>query len=126
MAFQVNNNAEIRDTNGKGLGLFASQHLSKGLRVLAEEPLLTYENRDEAVQMISTDFPSLSLEDQGVFTRLYAGPLDIVPFLPSGTATRETQAASAARLAQIARYNGFEGVGLGYAISFAAASLNHE
>lgn len=122
----MNDNTEIRDANGKGLGLFASQRLTKGLRIFSEEPFLVYESRDEAVRRISTDFQNLSEDDKGIFTRLHAGSLDLVPFLQAGSEIRNTAAVSAQRLARIAAYNSFEGVGVGCVIAKATAALNHE
>ncbi|KAK7968949.1 hypothetical protein PG988_008022 [Apiospora saccharicola] len=60
MAYPLNWNAEIRQCGDalKGLGLFASQRLSKGLKVLSEAPLLVYEARDDLVADIQHQFPS--------------------------------------------------------------------
>ncbi|KAK8083828.1 SET domain-containing protein [Apiospora saccharicola] len=114
MAYPLNWNAEIRQCGDalKGLGLFASQRLSKGLKVLSEAPLLVYEARDDLVADIQHQFPQLPEAGQRLFTRMYAGYRDVGPRLPAGD-VRDAYVTRPVRLRNIARLNSFEGVGIG-------------
>ncbi|KAK8035806.1 hypothetical protein PG991_001879 [Apiospora marii] len=127
MAFRLNWNAEIRQCAdaGKGLGLFATQRLSKGLKVLSEAPLLVYEDRDDLVTDIENQFSQLPEAGQQLFTRLYAGYRDLVPRMPVGP-VREARAILPSRLREIAKLNSFEGVGIGCVLSAGFAAVNHE
>ncbi|KAI0021913.1 hypothetical protein F4780DRAFT_778188 [Xylariomycetidae sp. FL0641] len=83
----VNANVGIQSTEqaSKGLGLFASCHLSKGLKIMSETPVLKNASCDEAIAAIEHEFAHLPGEIKGPFTRLYAGPVDISPLLPPGS-----------------------------------------
>lgn len=49
----------------EGTGLFATQRLSKGLKVLSEAPLLVYEARDDLVADVEYQFPPLPEQVSG-------------------------------------------------------------
>ncbi|KAK8140166.1 hypothetical protein PG984_000232 [Apiospora sp. TS-2023a] len=127
MAYRLNWNVEIRQCGDamKGLGLFASHRLSKGLKVLSEAPLLVYEARDDLVADIEYQFPQLPEAGQRLFTRMFAGYRDVAPYLPLGD-VREAYETRTVRLRRIARLNSYEGVGIGCVLSPGFATINHE
>ncbi|KAI1875024.1 hypothetical protein JX265_003708 [Neoarthrinium moseri] len=122
--YQVNANCHVNHAGGKGIGLFASQFLSKGLLILADQVILGYETRDEAIQNIVRDCNALDSETKSTFLRLFAGPTDIAPIVRNGTLRQQLMMAPE-RLRNIARYNAVEGHGTGCAIAFGSSAVNH-
>ncbi|KAK7941334.1 uncharacterized protein PG986_013721 [Apiospora aurea] len=125
--YRLNWNVEIRQCGDKMkcLGLFATHRLTKGLKVVSEEPLLVYESRDELVAAITQQLPQLPEAGQQLFALLYAGHRDVAALLPAG-AVRDTQATKPRRLRQIAQLNSFEGIGIGCLLSPGLAAINHD
>ncbi|KAK7989896.1 DDE superfamily endonuclease domain-containing protein [Apiospora arundinis] len=127
MAFRLNYNVEIRQCADveKGLGLFAVHRLTKGLKIIAEAPLLVDETRDDLARNVVQQFSSLPPDGQAVLIRMYAGHNDVNPMLPPGV-VRDTHAVRPSRLSTIARLNGLEGIGIGCALSPGAVAINHD
>ncbi|KAK8087869.1 SET domain-containing protein 5 [Apiospora hydei] len=126
----VNANVAIRACSSpeRSLGLFASQRMTKGLKIMSEEPLLIDESRQDMIATIDQDILALSPAAKALITRMYAGPLDIVPVL-TGQHVREQReqlAVASARLQQIVRLNSVEGAGTGCILSPALSSINRE
>ncbi|KAK7941335.1 uncharacterized protein PG986_013722 [Apiospora aurea] len=126
----VNGNVAIRqcDSPERGLGLFATLRLSKGLKILSEQPLLVDETRQDMINDVAYEFHALPLASQALFTRLYAGPLDLVPIM-TGENEREQRArlsVATARLQQIVHLNSVEGAGADAFIPNAYAYYNYE
>ncbi|KAK6863803.1 hypothetical protein PG995_000331 [Apiospora arundinis] len=123
----VNVNVHIRACQApdRGLGLFASQRLSKGLKILSEEPLLIAESRDDMVDDVNQDFNNLLPAQKALLTRCYAGRYDMVPLMTIEH-VRAQQSTAAYRLQMIAQLNSHEGAGIGCILSPALATINHE
>lgn len=110
----------------KGLGVFTTRNLSKGLRLLAETPLLAYESTFDAMEDIERSFECLSFFNQAGFIRLFAGALDITPFLKKIRRWSEIDVARVPnRLRQIVRFNSVEGQGIGCVLAILSSFLNH-
>ncbi|KAK8050730.1 SET domain-containing protein [Apiospora phragmitis] len=127
MSHPVNANVDIHacELPERGLGLFASRKLSKGLKVMSEVPFLVGETQQDMVNDIDEEFPLLPLPAQALFTRLFAGSVDMVPVLPAGH-DRDQLSVATARLEQIVQLNSVEGAGTGCFLSPAAAAINHD
>ncbi|KAI1097543.1 hypothetical protein F4804DRAFT_351528 [Jackrogersella minutella] len=108
----------------KGIGLFSLNKLSKGLRLLIEVPMLTHESKEEAVANIQFDFHSLPLAHQALYTRLFAGPTDVIPLM-NVQPVRDLGSTDLTRLKTIMECNGMEGQGLGCVLLFFGSLLNH-
>lgn len=126
-SYPVNTNVEIRACRARerGLGLFASQRIAAGLEILSEEAFLVDETRDDMIAGIGQAFATLPLASQALFTRLFAGRLDMVPHMGAGP-DRDQDSVALARLQRIVRLNSIEGAGIGCVISPAVSSINHE
>ncbi|KAI1777355.1 hypothetical protein F4818DRAFT_345847 [Hypoxylon cercidicola] len=109
----------------KGLGVFATRRLSKGLRLLEESPLLSYECSEDAIEDIEHDFGSLPLPDQARLVRLFAGIFDTVPVIKMLQQDEAGLATAPQRLKKIVRYNSVEGQGTGCVLLFNCSFLNH-
>ncbi|KAK8021622.1 hypothetical protein PG990_006760 [Apiospora arundinis] len=122
----VNHNVHIRACKApeRGLGLFASQRLSKGLKILSEEPMLVAEARQALIDDINHAFASMSPDAKAVFTRFYAGRFDMVPLMTIEH-VREQESTAMARLQLITQMNGLDGAGIGYILSPSLAAANH-
>ncbi|KAK8055625.1 SET domain-containing protein 5 [Apiospora rasikravindrae] len=125
-SYRLNRKVEIRQCGDglKGLGLFAAHRLTKGLKIMSEEPLLVDETRDDLAAHISYQFPSLSEAEKSKLVLMYAGYREPIALLPAG-AVKDAHAGRAQRLQMIARYNSFEGIGIGCALSPGSAAINH-
>ncbi|RYP90820.1 hypothetical protein DL770_003081 [Monosporascus sp. CRB-9-2] len=108
----------------KGLGLFASQRITKGLRIFSEAPILVYESKEDAIAQIALDFHHLPEDSKDFVTRLFSGRQDIVPLLPTGP-LRDDVAVSAERLQAIIQYNCIEGQGIGCVLAPVMGMINH-
>ncbi|KAK7968950.1 SET domain-containing protein [Apiospora saccharicola] len=127
MSHPVNDNVSIRlcGSPERGLGLFASRRISQGLKILSEEPFLVDESRQDMVGGIAQEFPALPLHVQALFTRLYAGPSDLVPVLNAGP-DRDQRSVAIPRLQRIVELNSVEGAGTGCFLSPAVSTVNHD
>lgn len=127
MAYRINFNVEIRQCADvqKELGLFAAHRLTKGLKIMAEPPLVVSEQRTDLAADLPQQFPSLPEAGRAILIRMYAGRRDVNPFLPAG-AVRDAHAIRPRRLETIAMLNSFEGIGIGCALSAGCAAINHE
>ncbi|KAK8140168.1 SET domain-containing protein [Apiospora sp. TS-2023a] len=123
----VNANVEIRACRSRErcLGLFASQRITVGLKILSEEPFLVDETRDDMIAGIGQDFATLPPASQALFTRLYAGLYDQVPHMDPSP-DRDERVVALPRLQEIVRLNSVEGAGIGCVISPVLSSINHE
>ncbi|KAK8035807.1 hypothetical protein PG991_001880 [Apiospora marii] len=127
LSYPVNANVEIRACRSRerGLGLFASQRITAGLKILSEETFLVDETRDDMIAGIGHEFATMPLASQALFTRLFAGRHDMVPHMEFGP-DRDQDSVSMARLQQIVRLNSIEGAGIGCVISPAVSGINHD
>lgn len=123
----INMNVHIKHTDGhsaRGLGLYATRHLSPGLKVFDEQAVHVCEDRESAMRSICEDWPYIQPELQVVLLKLFAGPSDTQrPSLAQ--ANIDTGNVSETRLQNIARYNAVEGQGTGCFLSIAASAINH-
>ncbi|RYP24366.1 hypothetical protein DL765_000630 [Monosporascus sp. GIB2] len=108
----------------KGLGFFAAQRITKGLRIFSEAPILVYESKEVAMARIAADFHNLQEDSKAFVTRLFSGRQDIVPLLPAGP-LRDDAAVSAERLQAIMQYNCIEGQGIGCVLAPLMGMINH-
>ncbi len=109
----------------KGLGVFAKQDLSKGLRLFVETPMFAYESKEDALRNIVHDFAMLPFDEQILFIRLFAGVIDTVPIIRKLNHDIGYAVATPERLRQIAQHNCIEGQGTGCVIQFFCSHLNH-
>ncbi|KAK8087870.1 hypothetical protein PG997_002831 [Apiospora hydei] len=125
-SYQLNWNVEIRQCEDglKGLGLFASHRLTKGLKIMSEEPLVIDETREDLAAFIPQEFQSPSEAGKRALVLMYAGYRDPIALLPAG-AVKDFHAGRTRRLQAIARLNSFEGIGIGCALSPGSAAINH-
>ncbi|KAK8055627.1 hypothetical protein PG993_000854 [Apiospora rasikravindrae] len=127
---RVNSNVAIRacPSPERSLGLFASHRMTKGLKILSEEPFLIDDTQQDMINSVAHEFSALPLHLQALFTRLWAGPLDLVPLMTAEHARlqREQLSVDSARLQQIVQLNSLEGAGTGCFLSPAVAAINHD
>ena len=64
---------EIRVSPGRGLGVFATKNLPRGLRIFEEEPTMHFRNERFTEKEIQEAFKKLSLEQQSEFQKLHLG-----------------------------------------------------
>ena len=123
----VNHNVHIRMSSSpeQGIGLFASHRISKGLKILSEEPLLLSETRDDMIDGIGQEFATLPPGVKAIITRFHAGQFDMVPLM-TVEHIREQQSMEIGRLQAIVQLNSLEGAGIGCVISPSLAAVNHQ
>ncbi|KAI1763410.1 hypothetical protein GGR53DRAFT_371330 [Hypoxylon sp. FL1150] len=124
----INNKVVVKQCAdvSKGLGVFATRNLSKGLRLYAENPLLRYESTFDAMEDIERSFEYFSFFNQAGFTRLFAGTLDVTPFIKTICQWSDRDVARVpGRLRQIVRFNSVEGQGTGCLLTIYSSFLNH-
>ncbi|RYP78753.1 hypothetical protein DL771_000420 [Monosporascus sp. 5C6A] len=126
MEFMCSSYLVIRPSAEKtrGLGIFARLPIPEGLRILHERPLITADSSDEGMAGAYDSFQSMRDDDQNALLRLFAGVNDVVPLLPEGR-IRDDEARSEDRIQNIAHFNGIEGQGVGYFLSFSVSFINH-
>lgn len=62
---------EVRETPGKGLGIFARTHIPRGTRIIAEKPLLRATIVSTHGVNVQDSFERLSLAEQHAYLQLY-------------------------------------------------------
>ncbi|KAK8095702.1 TPR domain-containing protein [Apiospora kogelbergensis] len=127
LAQPINYNVHIRSCAlpERGLGVFATHRISKGLKILSESPILLDETREGLIDTIDQDFASLPPASQSLFTRFHAGRFDMVPLMINDR-VRNQESVTTARLRLIAQLNSLEGAGVGCALSPTIAAINHD
>lgn len=108
----------------KGLGVFATRVLSKGLRLHAELPYMIEQSRDEAIENAGEFYAGLSEYDRMLFNKLYAGIQDIVPYRRV-VQIHTSESMELDRATNIIKLNAMEGLGAGCVLSFIASFINH-
>ncbi|RYP51039.1 hypothetical protein DL768_003539 [Monosporascus sp. mg162] len=108
----------------KGLGVFAARKLSKGLRILTDQVILAHESREDMSVSIRDDFTNVSPDVQVLLTRLFAGPLDVVPLMAPGL-VKDRATVDPTRLERLVRYNSIEAAGTGCILALLSSMFNH-
>lgn len=127
-ALNINHYVQIQHTGSptRGLGLFASCHLTTGLKIHSEEAILVSESLEQAASKISQEVMTVQPEVRVMLLKLFAGPNDMHrPAFDSNIIMPSSASASPNRLQSIVKFNAIEGQGTGCFLSIVASSINH-
>lgn len=121
----INDNVYVKATSEKGLGLFATVGLSKGLKIVDEDILLAFQTRHHARSEITVVYDSLDDYRRLLLQKLCWGTVECRARLKNAEC-HLAESLDPQRLENIVQYNGIEGQGAGYVISMASSLVNHE